>query len=361
MEMAIYGAQGIALGAYEAIHSIHPERKFRCFLVSQQGINAEKLFGIPVLELLSFASALSQKEKLNIEILIATPEDVMPEIEKSLDEQGLFSHVRLTSQRWAQLMSYYYTRRQAYIPLSAFPVGCHRENIYIFMAKFYKDKSLDGVYDMPEWVIPIQVGAALCKERVANFLDCDGENISRKNGNYSELTALYWIWKNRLCFSSMREEREYYGLVHYRRILDLTEDDILRLPENDVDAVLPYPMPYEPDIEEHHRRYLKESDWRAVIQALKEVHPTYMEVFPDILKQRYFYNYNIVLAKKCVLREYCDWLFPILMRVEELSVPKGTERSDRYLGYIGETLLTLYFMYHAGRMNIVHTGCRFFI
>lgn len=50
--------------------------------------------------------------------------------------------------------------------------------------------------------------------------------------------------------------------------------------------------------------------------------------------------------------------FPILMRTEELSVPKGSERRDRYLGYMGETLLTLYFMKNAERLNVVHAECR---
>ena len=147
----------------------------------------------------------------------------------------------------------------------------------------------------------------------------------------------------------------------------MTEDDVLRLVDNGVDVVLPYPMPYEPDIEEHHKRYLKEADWKAVRRAVQELQPEYAKAFEGILKQKYFYNYNIILARKEVLKEYCDWLFPILERVEELSIPKGAERSDRYIGYIAETLETLYFMYHAAdkpeenRLNIMHSGCKFLI
>ena len=51
----------------------------------------------------------------------------------------------------------------------------------------------------------------------------------------------------------------------------------------------------------------------------------------------------------------CEWLFPILERVEELSVPRGSERADRYIGYMGETLETLYFMANSNKLNIVHT------
>lgn len=359
MDMVIYGAQGMALGAYEAIHSLCPERQIRCFLVTEQGNNAESLSGLPVLELKTFAGSLSEDERKRLEILIAVPEPVMPEIESSLDAYDLPCHVRLTSVRWAELISYHRVCNREFMPLRALPVGCHPANMHVFMAKFYKDRTLTGRYELPEWITPIQVGAVLCGDRVANLLDCDGEHISEKNGNYSELTALYWVWKNRLIHGSFNEEYEYYGLAHYRRILDLTEDDLLRLAANEVDAVLPYPMPYEPNMEAHHERYLKREDWEAVRAAVSELQPKYALAFPKILSQRFFYNYNLVLARKEVLRAYCEWLFPILERVEELSVPKGAKRSDRYIGYIGETLTTLYFMYQKENLHIVHAGCRF--
>ena len=154
---------------------------------------------------------------------------------------------------------------------------------------------------------------------------------------------------------------EYYGLSHYRRILELSEDDILRLEDNEVDAVLPYPMPYEPDIEEHHKRYLAEGDWKALLTALEELQPEYADAFPAVLRQQYLYNYNIILARKEVLADYCGWLFPILERVEQLSEPKGRERKDRYIGYMGETLETLYFMHNRNKLQLVYTGCRFLV
>lgn len=359
MELVIFGAQGIALGAYRAICSLYPRRKPQCFLVSKLGRNPQMLGGLPVLEAAGFARGLSKSEKENVEVLIATPENVMDDIESTLEESGLRCYSRLTSLRWADLMGYYYAQEKSCIPLAALPIGWHRPQLHMFMAKFYKDAALTEAFDIPEWITPIQVGAQLCKERVADLLDCEGENISSKNGNYSELTALYWIWKNLLTDRASSGPAEYFGLAHYRRILHLTEDDIRKLPDNGVDVVLPYPMPYEPDIEAHHSRYLSGADWNAVLAALRELQPEYAEGLPGILGQQYFYNYNIILARGDVLADYCAWLFPILERIESLSVPRGWERYDRYMGYIGETLETLYFMYNRDRLNIVHTGCRF--
>lgn len=359
MDLVIYGAQGIALSAYEAIHDIFPQREVRCFAVTERGTNAGMLSGLPVLELADLAETLSDEEKDGTEILIATPENMMPEIEERLDDYGMRCHVRLTSSRMAQMSGYRCARDKRFLPLMALPVGYNRAGIHMFMAKFYKDKPLSSRHPVPEWVAPIQVGAALCEECVANILDSDGVNISEKNVNYSELTALYWIWKNRLERRALYKKDEYYGLSHYRRVLELSDDDILKLADNGVDAVLPYPMPYEPDIGEHHKRYLKPADWAALVKALEELQPEYAKKLPEILGQRYFYNYNIILAKKEVLTDYCAWLFPILERVEELSVPKGRDRADRYIGYMGETLETLYFMANKDRLCITHAGCRF--
>ncbi len=228
-------------------------------------------------------------------------------------------------------------------------------NLEVYVAKYHKDKPLQNNYHFLDWMYPIQVGAALTQERVADILDNGGENISCKNANYCELTALYWIWKNRL-INVGEQSGNYYGLFHYRRFLDMREKDLERLAVGDIDVVLPYPTVHEPDISEHHARYIKQSDWDVVLQALKELAPEYYKAYSKIFSQEYFYNYNILIAKPGILRNYCEWLFPILERVEELSVPKGSERADRYIGYIGENLLTLYFMYHNSEMKIVHTG-----
>ena len=72
-----------------------------------------------------------------------------------------------------------------------------------------------------------------------------------------------------------------------------------RLPVNDVDAVLPYPMPYEHNIHAHHKRYLKEVDWNALLTVLRELRSEYSDYFQQVLEHQYLYNYNVILAKNC--------------------------------------------------------------
>ena len=287
---------------------------------------------------------------------------MQPEIEETLENYGFRNYRRLDSERWDELMKMFHIKLGRFLPLSALPVGYNNPFIRIYMAKSHKDRPLKHHGSLPEYIYPIQVGAGNCDIRIADIADDRGDNISKKNVNYSELTGLYWIWKNKLCNSGAPEGEngQYYGLVQYRRLFDFSNDDLLRLVDNDVDVVLPYTMPYDPDIHEHHKRYLKEADWNALLTALSELQPEYADYFPEVLEQQYLYNYNVILAKKSVLRDYCEWLFPILERTEELSIPKGSDRADRYIGYMGETLETLYFMKNKDRLEIVHTECKLF-
>lgn len=360
MDIAVYGAQGIALGTCNSIRIMCPYRKIRCFLVSEMGKNAPSLGGIPVRELHDFAAELSDTDKDSIQILIATPEDVMDTIEDSLEAYGFYNYVRIDSQRWADMQRSFFGRNSEFMPIEAYPAGKNCSELHIYKAVFHGDRKLRKEYAYPDYIVPIQVGAARTCVRIAEILDNSGENISDKNGNYSELTGLYWIWRNRLVNHYYGDDC-YYGLVHYRRLFDISSEDILRLKDNDIDVILPYPMPYEPDIEEHHKRYLSDSEWNAVLQALKELYPQYAEAGKEILGQNYFYNYNIIIAKSTVLEAYCEWLFTLLLRIEEINSSEGTKKQNRYMGYVGETLETIYFMYNKSRLHIAHAGCKFLV
>jgi len=363
MDLVIFGAQGYALGAYEAIKSLYPKRTIPCFLVSKMGNNAPKLGDIPVREITDFATSISSQEKSNIEVLISTPENVQPEIEETLENHGFKHYKRLDSDRWSELMKRFHIKLGRFLPLSVLPVGYTKPFVRVFMSRSHKDRPLNQMVSLPDYVFPLQAGAECTDVRIADILDNKGENISKKNANYSELTGLYWVWKNKLCVTGNEdaESNQYYGLAQYRRMLNFSDDDLLRLSDNDVDAVLPYPMPYEPNIHAHHERYLKDVDWQAVLSVLRELQPEYADAFPEILEQQYLYNYNVILAKKAVFRDYCEWLFPILKQTEELSDPKGCDRADRYIGYIGESLETLYFIKNREKLNIVHTECKLYV
>ena len=339
--IAIYGAQMVAVSMYYAIKTLYPDCKIVSFIVSGKEGNPTSIDGIPVV-------TLREWEKKDVPIYIAVPENLHKEIVNSLEEKGLQDYVCIDSETEAEWMRKFYEKTGQVQILSSFPQGKETVDLFVGMSKFYKDRELKGSYHIPEWVQPIQAGAALTDVCVAFLQDNAGDNISLKNVNYCELTAMYWMSKH---ISS-----EYMGLFHYRRMLDVKEEDLYRIKEGKVDVILPYPTVHYPNIGEHHKRYIKESDWDAMVQALKEISPEYYEHFEEVFSGQYFYNYNMLIAKEEVFKEYCNWLFPILERTEELSVPKGDERADRYIGYMGENLTTLYFTVNKDKLTIAHTG-----
>lgn len=356
MKLAIYGAQAIAFGAYKAIKELFPDKEILCFIVSKMDRNASVLGGIPVLELSEFRKRVPRNEVDDIEVLIGTPENVMQGIERDLEDAGISNYVRLDSSRWADMVSNAFLKSGKYLPLAAYVVGCNKSHLHVFKTVHFNDRRLTTQYQDPKYISILQVGTECPPVDGAAFRDNTGDNISDRNGNYSELTGLYWVWKNIL---RVREDDDYYGIAHYRRLLDLSDDDILRLKDNGVDVVLPYPMPYQPDMEAHHRRYLSADEWAAVLKALHELYPENAEAYGDIFGQEYLYNYNIILAKRKVLEEYCSWLFPLLFRIEEINISDGRKEPNRFMGYVGETLETLYFMHHKDNLKTAHTGIKF--
>lgn len=360
-KIMIYGAKSIALGVCHAIEVLFPEKEILGFLVSEEKNNPKILRSLPVMEIAVCEKKLGSKgiEKEKITVLIGTPETVHPEIIKTLEQFGFFNYVCVDWRLEEKLMERYFMQCKKFSSLHYLKYlfkneSFVKEKFHVFLVKNHRDSALTRTWNRPRWMHSLQAGTAQTDFRIAEYADNTADNISWKNSNYCELTALYWIWKNVL--NKQGKSDEYYGIFQYRRLLHIENEDIDRIFENQPDVILPFPTLYEPDMREHHSRYIKEKDWNSMLQALEEQQPDYAEEFRRLWRQPYMYNYNILIAKMKILKDYCSWLFPILERTEELSSPKGWERSDRYIGYLGENLLTLYFMHNAEGYRIVHTG-----
>ncbi len=352
MNTVIYGAQGIALSVYKAYIVANPTDEILGFVVTSKEGNPVSLAGLPVIELRTFSAECTDKN--GVQVIVATPKTVMDEIVKLLNNEG-FTNIILAEREY---LNNIYTKAfkagNDIKSLYALSEGVKIPKLNIYMACSKYDKALKRKYDIPNYISPIHVGAAGPDNMKALIFDNTGDNISKENPNYCELTALYWQWKNVLNKAS---DTDYYGLCQYRRMLDLSESDLTRLSANDIDVVLPFPLMYEPNIEAHRKRYIKDGDWNALMRAIEHQHPDQIPKIKEILNQQSLYNYNVIIAKRGVLVDYCQWLFGILAEVEELSVPKCSERADRYIGYMGETLETIYFMMNADRLNIAFAGC----
>ena len=192
-QIAIYGAQMVAVSVYYALKTLYPDVHVTAFVVSHMEGNPVQINGIPVMTLEAYERSGDKECK----ILIAVPENFHAEIIGGLTAKGFENYTCIDSVTEAEIMRRFYAQTGQFAVLSDFPQGTKQAELFVGMSKFYKDRQLNGSYDIPSYVNPIQAGAALTDTQVAELRDDMGENISPKNVNYSELTAMYWLSRHK--------------------------------------------------------------------------------------------------------------------------------------------------------------------
>lgn len=210
---------------------------------------------------------------------------------------------------------------------------------------------------------PVQVGAELSNIDLEMQKDNTGENISVKNKYYSELTALYWLWKN--------SNADYKGLVHYRRFFDFGSGNtrwINKIPEDyaykfclnksflehifcNYDIILPMRRvisKYKSNYEQYKHKHVI-SDLDKVLDIIQEKYPHMYDTAVNTMKNtRETYLYNMLVTKKEIFNDYANWLFEILFILEkdiQQEVENRSEYQKRVYGFLAERLFTIYVQY----------------
>lgn len=208
-------------------------------------------------------------------------------------------------------------------------------------------------YEMPNSNIylPIQVGAQ-GKESLGYTRDDTGENISKKNANYCELTGLYWGYKNL--------ESDYWGLVHYRRHFKslksnsknkfsniISENELLEILEG-YDVILPKKQKYYIEtLYSHYAHTHNEQDLRVTRDIIQRKYPEYIRSFDKIMKRKSAHMFNMFIMKKEFADKYCEWLFSILFELEKnIDIEEYDKFHARLFGRISEMLLDVWLDYN---------------
>ena len=185
--------------------------------------------------------------------------------------------------------------------------------------------------------------------------DDNGDNISEKNANYCELTGLYWIWKN--------TNDDYVGIVHYRRYFCnslsskkiLKEKTILKKLKS-YDMIVPFRRKLKTSVL---AQYCERSGFKKDIEltrkVISELYHEYLNDFDDVFNNNYVYFYNMFITKSNILNEYCEWLFNILFKVEELcDISEYDNYQKRIFGFLSERLFTVLLKYK--KYKLCETG-----
>lgn len=353
-EIYIFGAKSTAIGAIRAIRKLYPSCNIKACIVSSCKDNPTEIEGIEVVEHKALNMQLSKEVRKKICILVATPIYVQDEIKSTLNMFGYTNVILLDSEMEEKLMGDYFKAIGAYKDLKSIINRDNGPKVCVYKVKHHADVVLKYAVKDESWVRDIQVGASFAPEIFCEITDNKGDNISDKNPVYCELTAFYSMWKGGL-LDELNDE-DYCGVFQYRRVLDVDGKDFIPCQDAGVEVILPYPMLHLPNIKEHHTRYTNEDEWNMLLQAVKELSPEYYADYERIFGNQYMYNYNMIITKKSIFMDFCDWLFPILFRTEQLCEQADFVPRKRYIAYFGESMMTWYFMHNQNKYNIVHTG-----
>lgn len=212
--------------------------------------------------------------------------------------------------------------------------------------------------------------------------DNEGENISKENPYYCELTALYWLWKN--------SSADVKGLMHYRRIFDVSNHFsnnfiiLLKFLNHKLRnrIIIPNNCYEEKDFKEVANKLNKQvpslikkydlittskcafnvsvKDFFSIIdseyinilgRAVQETNLNFYDTLNNVLKKKSMYFANMTIMKSDLFDEYCQFLFSTLEKVKEILIEGKYIKSfdekifSRKLGYLGEILTNTFIWY----------------
>ena len=219
--------------------------------------------------------------------------------------------------------------------------------IYVLTHKEFNEE-----YDK-ELYKPLLNGSYFCSENFNYIKDNTGDNISKLNTYYAELTGQYWAWKN--------SNLDIIGFTHYRRWFvrnlrfnKLTKQDILQdLKEYDI--ILPQKTRVKHSVKETIIRDLKKypnygakwEDYLKLEHILEKKFPEYSQSYNYVMNHDYIYNNNMFICDFKLADEYFTYLFEILEEIKkEIDFTKYPQNNKRVLGFFSEVLLTVFVHKH---------------
>ena len=219
------------------------------------------------------------------------------------------------------------------------------------------------------YFLPIQAGAALHNHISDYQPDDEGDNISKKNPHFCELTCHYWAWKN-------LRNVDIVGLNHYRRYFDfqkkwpqfsadkrfVTTEEFLKqnyqFPDlNSIlqkyDIILPIARHWRVSNTQQYNDYHIAKDWEMLRQIIKERSPQYMPAFEKTMDHsNKAVGYNMFITHWKYFDAYSEWLFDILFEVERRVPLIDDPIQSRIYGYMSERLINVFCEHH--HLNIKH-------
>ncbi len=228
-------------------------------------------------------------------------------------------------------------------------------------------------YQMPldTCYLPLHVGAEGKKDKDGNPLnfgyvkDNTGDNISSKNPSFCELTGLYWAWKNL--------NSDYIGLVHYRRhfcykrkdkdpFQNILKDEEVQKLTDKYEVLLPSKRHYWIEtLYSHYEHTHFSSQLDETEKIIAEQCPEYLEDYKRVVHRTWGHMFNMMIMRRDLLNNYCEWLFNILFELEKrINAGKVADSvhlsayQSRFYGRISEIIFNVWLEHQTHEGTIQH-------
>ena len=244
--------------------------------------------------------------------------------------------------------------------------------------------------NLPPLYKPLMAGNALLHNQSLILGDDTNTNISAKNRYYSELTGIYWIWKNtqneitgtchyrrfftthpepilykvkRLLYLPIGLYKKHWGLI-YTSNIDLFKKKVLTVSEmqqllEQYDAILPKARKLKYTVEKHYSRYHDANDLVLLREIISEKKPAFVTAFDNVLQSKRMYANNMFVLRKEIFEEFMEWWFELLFEFEKrIDLHSKTGYQQRIFGFIAERLLNVWF--HHKQLNVVELPIIYF-
>lgn len=359
----IFGAHSRARTLAIYLQKLYQNIEIEAFLVDNEEVNPDNVNRIPVIKI---KKNRNENMWTDLPVFIGTKGVFHGRIEKVLKTQGFNEIYPVTVEMDLQLRNAffrYYFREQGrkFEKIDSYDIciGRKRENensqkdIEVYVVRSVYDQALKKPYRLEAYEKEIQVGAALTMERLADDICVDnvGENISEKNKQYCELTALYWMWKN--------ANKEILGLVHYRRHFILPGNWYDIMLKGNIDVILPVPLYVDPNLEENYRKRHDGTDLDYLFEFIRQKDGTEYRKVREFWSRGIYSPCNMFIMKKNVLNELCEWLFPILEEVVYHGKQKEDAYQNRYPGFLAERLISYFFENNRDIYKVIYADKNF--
>jgi hypothetical protein len=217
-----------------------------------------------------------------------------------------------------------------------------------------------------DWMVPI--GLAGYSDELVKLNDSmssSGDEISKKNRNYCELTGLYWLSKN--CIDNiigLCHYRRYFSFIHYdgagfnypafiqtdqeEAVLDFVSSENQKQLMNGIldtyKMIVPRPIIHPETVATAFINAHGEKFWQVFLSACRSEFGNDMRYYDYETR---FYFANMFVAKNHIFKNYTETMFRVIdavySEIGDLPDEEGLRYQHyRYPGYLAERFMGIY-------------------